>query len=121
MVSTNPDGIQGGSPIGSDEIKDGDDHCNEGGGESRSLRKVGETSGPLANSQRSVVRALHLLEELVDETEMGGTAGLMSHGARVRGSKVSLRFDNKVRAMCRVACVTCVAFVACVTCNVYHV
>ncbi|CAM9236271.1 unnamed protein product, partial [Ectocarpus fasciculatus] len=46
--------------------------------------------------QRSVVRALHLLEEFVDETEMGGTVWIRGHGARVRGAKVVLNFENKV-------------------------
>lgn len=45
--------------------------------------------------QRSVVRALHLLEEFVDETEMTGTAFVLGHGARVRGAKVVLNFENK--------------------------
>lgn len=52
---------------------------------------------PAAHRQRSVVRALHLLEELVDETEKKGTGGLRAHGARVRGAKVVvLSFENKV-------------------------
>lgn len=51
----------------------------------------------VAHRQRSVVRALHLLEELVDETEKKGTGGLRAHGARVRGAKVVvLSFENKV-------------------------
>ena len=61
-------------------------------------------SGPAAETgsaihvrrQRLAVRALHLLEEFVDETEMGGTGGLRGHGARVRGAKVVLSFDSKV-------------------------
>ncbi|CAM9382024.1 unnamed protein product, partial [Laminaria digitata] len=57
-----------------------------------------------ARRQRLAVRALHLLEEFVDETEMGGTGGLRGHGARVRGAKVGLSFDSKVPEPTRMAC-----------------
>ncbi|CAM9294212.1 unnamed protein product [Scytosiphon promiscuus] len=49
-----------------------------------------------ARRQRSVVRALHLLEEFVDETEVTGTAFVRGHGARVRGPKVVLSLENKL-------------------------
>lgn len=64
--------------------------------ESNPRRGVGSRAS-LAHRQRSVVRALRLLEELVDETETRGTGGLRSHGARVRGAKMVLRLESKVR------------------------
>ncbi|CAM9998482.1 unnamed protein product, partial [Ectocarpus sp. 12 AP-2014] len=65
---------------------------------SLSLSSSSSSSSSLSSSrrQRSVVRALHLLEEFVDETEMGGTVWIRGHGARVRGAKVVLNFENKV-------------------------
>lgn len=52
--------------------------------------------GSDSSRQRSVVRALRLLEDIVDETETRGTGGLRGHGARVRGMKVVLNFENKL-------------------------
>lgn len=89
--------ITGGDGSG-DTLTDGGGSGGGGGGGGG-----GVSDGAAADRrrrQRSVVRALHLLEEFVDETEMGGTAGLglTGHGARVRGAKVVLNFENKVRS-----------------------
>lgn len=79
-------------PLGAVGAEEPEERSN-GGGHPRAA--VPRRASP-AHRQRSVVRALRLLEELVDETETKGTGGLKGHGARVRGAKMVLKFESKV-------------------------
>ncbi|CAM9930236.1 unnamed protein product, partial [Discosporangium mesarthrocarpum] len=49
-----------------------------------------------AEVHRRIIRALRLLEDLMDETEIMGSGGLRGHGARIRGKVVTLNFENKM-------------------------